>query len=153
MHTEVNLFEWLKMHPERLVTFNESMRAANQIRTKGVLDTLSRLLPDEGSEEPLGTDSEVLLVDVGGGKGDLLDRFRQQRPDLKGRLILQDLPNVVEGRQSQLDVEFMAHDFFETQPVRGTFSRVLPGYTISFFAANCSRGWRILLPPYLPQLA
>ena len=31
--------------------------------------------------------NDVLLVDVGGGRGKLLERFRQQIPDLQGRMI------------------------------------------------------------------
>jgi hypothetical protein len=40
-------------------------------------------------------EKDVLLVDVGGSFGHDLSDFRRKWPDLPGRLVLQDLPEVV----------------------------------------------------------
>ncbi len=61
----------------------------------------------------------VLLMDVGGGQGQAPREVRKDRPDLVGRMIAQDLPEVIAGREVVEGVETMAHDFFEPQPVKG----------------------------------
>lgn len=67
-------------------------------------------------------DADVLLVDVGGGKGHDIASFRENFPDLPGRLILQDLPQTFAALEERPDgIELMEHDFFKEQPVKGTF--------------------------------
>ena len=62
----------------------------------------------------------VLMVDVGGGLGHELLGLRKRYPDLKGRLILQDLPETIRGVEDPDKVfEPMVHDFFTPQPIRG----------------------------------
>ena len=65
----------------------------------------------------------VLIVDVGGGRGQVLNALRKARPDLKGLMIVQDLPKEIDGRQSCQEVHGMVHDFFTTLPVQGTSVR------------------------------
>ena len=62
----------------------------------------------------------VLVVDVGGGLGHGLIEIKDKFPDIKGRLILQDLSKTIEQANDRDGVfESMAHDFFTPQPVRG----------------------------------
>lgn len=63
--------------------------------------------------------SEVLLVDVGGGRGKDLQAFREKFPDLPGRLILQDLAHVFGSSDLPGGIESQVHDFFDEQPVKG----------------------------------
>ena len=65
-------------------------------------------------------DGAVLMVDVAGGRGHYLETFRQRFPNAKGRLILQDLPHVIDDFPD-LDprIEGMAHDMFLPQPIKG----------------------------------
>lgn len=67
-----------------------------------------------------GDDDDVLLVDIGGGDGHDLADFRAAFPDLKGRLILQELSHVVERIQNE-SYEPMVHDWNMEQPVKGAF--------------------------------
>ena len=97
------------------------MAAANALKTTGVVATLSRLFPFETDSCVATSENNVLIINVGGGKGDLIERFRRQRSDLVGRMIVQDLPKVIEGRQAIEGVELMMHDFFTAQPIKGTF--------------------------------
>jgi hypothetical protein len=63
----------------------------------------------------------VLLVDIGGGTGRDIIEFQQRYPDLKGRLVLQDLQSVIDEVVSlPSGVETMAHDFFTPQPIQGS---------------------------------
>ena len=76
----------------------------------------------------------VLMVDVGGGLGHELLGLRKRYPDLKGRLILQDLPETIRGVEDPDKVfEPMVHDFFTPQPIKGkTFlQRYLSAYLLT----------------------
>ncbi|KAI5921763.1 sterigmatocystin 8-O-methyltransferase [Camillea tinctor] len=73
------------------------------------------------SNEVTITDSSPLLVDVGGGKGQDLIAFRSKYPNLKGRLILQDLePTISQIQNIDPAIELVAYDFFTEQPVTGS---------------------------------
>lgn len=62
----------------------------------------------------------VLLVDIGGGNGRMLQDLRLKFPGLPGRLILQDLPKTIEDADNTNEVfEKVAHDFFTPQPIQG----------------------------------
>ena len=74
------------------------------------------LLNDFNAEE-----KAVLPVDVGGGRGHDLEAFKEAFPHQEGRLIVQDLPDVVDDiRQPVPGVEAMKHNFFTPQPVKGS---------------------------------
>jgi hypothetical protein len=59
------------------------------------------------------------VVDLGGSHGDTAFAIARANPHLK--LIVQDLPEVVANAAPKegLDVSFMAHSFFEEQPIKG----------------------------------
>ena len=64
----------------------------------------------------------ALLVDIGGGPGQELSRFKEHHPDIPGRLILQDLPlTLTRERVEKLPsgIEAMEYDFFTPQPIKG----------------------------------
>lgn len=63
--------------------------------------------------------SDVLLVDVGGGHGKDLLAFREKFRDITGRLVLQDLPHVIETGDIPPGIEGQGHNFFDEQPVKG----------------------------------
>lgn len=65
--------------------------------------------------------STPLLIDVAGGKGHDIQAFHNKFPG-KGRLILQDIPQVIENiTPGYLDpaIEAQTYDFFTPQPVHG----------------------------------
>jgi hypothetical protein len=62
----------------------------------------------------------VMLVDIGGSIGHDLEDVLHKYPQIPGRLILQDLPMVLENaRQLNPRIEKMEHDFNQEQPVKG----------------------------------
>lgn len=68
------------------------------------------------------TNGSALFVDIGGGYGHDTLAFHDKYPN-KGKLILQDLPDVVaKTRDFPPGVEAMGYDFFTEQPVQGTSS-------------------------------
>lgn len=81
---------------------------------------------DDGAypvKEKLGsaTEDQVLVVDIGGGAGHDLIGFKARHPDLKGRLVLEELPYMISQVMGKLDgVELVEHDFYTPQPIKGT---------------------------------
>lgn len=69
------------------------------------------------------TRNAVLLVDIGGGNGQMLKEFAQNPANKTGRLILQDLPEVLRFTESLKDqgIEPMPYDFFTPQPIKGKY--------------------------------
>ena len=68
-------------------------------------------------------EQDALLIDIGGNGGHDLIGFHTAHPSLSGRLILQDLPAIIQSVDSaplaQQDIEVMGHDFFTPQPIHG----------------------------------
>lgn len=67
----------------------------------------------------VSSSTDPLIVDVGGGLGGDLKKFKERFSALPGKLILQDLPAVIEGAKDlPAGIEAQSHDFFQKQPVR-----------------------------------
>lgn len=62
--------------------------------------------------------TDVVLVDIGGGRGKDLLAFHKKFPSLQGRLVLQDLPHVLETADLPNGIEVKPHSFFDEQPVK-----------------------------------
>ncbi|KAL2020049.1 hypothetical protein VTK56DRAFT_8952 [Thermocarpiscus australiensis] len=61
-----------------------------------------------------------LVVDVAGGLGHDINEFKKFYPNHPGKLILQDLPVVIQDvRGIDLEIQLMSHDFLTEQPVKG----------------------------------
>ena len=68
------------------------------------------------------TPETVLFVDLGGSIGHQCLALRRKLPKTPGRIILQDLPTVLQYAVPAEAFEPMAHDFAIEQPVKGTAS-------------------------------
>lgn len=91
-------------------------RRAGQLRWLDVYPAASELAEKT-------TDDSVLLIDIGGNQGHDLKIFKERHPNLPGRLILQDLPEVVNKITTPLEgIEVIPYDFFTPQPIKGTLS-------------------------------
>lgn len=66
-----------------------------------------------------GYEQGPLLVDIGGSKGDDLERFRLMHPGSGSHLYLEDLPAVLETATCGAEIRRIPHNFFEPQPIRG----------------------------------
>ncbi|KAL8714652.1 MAG: hypothetical protein Q9220_001601 [cf. Caloplaca sp. 1 TL-2023] len=60
-----------------------------------------------------------VFVDVGGGIGHQCVALKTRYPELKRRIILQDLPPVIQHAFSMAGIECMPHDFRLEQPIKG----------------------------------
>ena len=129
-------FDWLADHPEESSTFNNAM-AQSLRRLKNPLESYDY-------------SGKNLIVDVGGGRGDLITSIIQANPGLKG--ILFDLPQGSSKAQSQLKAKGVADrcrivpgSFFDSVPEGGdvyVLSRILhdwPDDKAATILANCRK--------------
>jgi hypothetical protein len=117
LKTHHDFWGYLKEDPARSKLFNDSMRSSAIVGAAAV--------PPFPFETGLKCDSEdkVLIVDIGGGKGQALESIREAFPELKGRMIVQDLPEVIADTEASAhlppSIETMTADFFRPQPIHG----------------------------------
>lgn len=113
--TSQHAFSWIKDHPENLKYFQDYMALRREPE-----HTWLAVYPV--AEEAKGWDSSrPIYVNMGGGIGHQCAQFKAYFPDVPGRVILQDLPYTIEKALPTPDVENMAHNFFEPQPIVGEF--------------------------------
>lgn len=116
-------FGWLTEHPEVFQAFHGYVYALRKHRPawSEMYPVKERLI----DELKMDGDSSV-FVDIGGGTGQILEDFHTSVPDYAGRLVLQELPEVINavvasGSKLAQDSRFelQTHDFFTRQPIRG----------------------------------
>lgn len=126
-NTNLGFWEYLEADPEKLQAFNNGMRSQATVKA---FDS-SYPFEAELNRAPV-KEQEVVLVDVGGGRGHALERVKQRFPTLKGRLVLQDQKAVIEDALNgglSSEIEAQPASFFEPNPVQHArayfFRRVL----------------------------
>lgn len=69
------------------------------------------------------SDDEVAIVDIAGGQGHIMMDVLERSPNIKGRIIVQDLPAVLDAVAGSppKGIEFMAYNMFTPQPVRNAY--------------------------------
>lgn len=109
-------FEWLSSNAEQQELFNSYMASRREGRPMWYdIYSVERLF---GHAVPYK--DTVFLVDIGGNQGHDLSKFRREYGHLPGRMVLQDLPSVVEGVDGEsAGVEVMGYNFMDPQPVKG----------------------------------
>ncbi|KAH9886148.1 putative sterigmatocystin 8-O-methyltransferase precursor [Xylariomycetidae sp. FL2044] len=117
--TDLSPFPWLQKNPQHFENFlpwMSSQRNGLPIFLD-VLDVQELFTRDTSASTPL-------FVDVGGAMGHQCIAFRRKFPDVPGRVVLQDIPPVIEAiKASPLPgfngIEYETHDFFKPQPIKG----------------------------------
>ncbi|KAA8644983.1 hypothetical protein EYZ11_008712 [Aspergillus tanneri] len=115
-------FSWLCKDPAALSRFNSFMEGqrANRAFWGDWFPVREQILNDPGVNT-----KRPLLVDIGGGRGHDLIAFKERFPDAQGKLILEDLPSVIDEVKGASDlesagIETVGYDFFQdVQPVKG----------------------------------
>ncbi|KAJ5650862.1 uncharacterized protein N7484_004585 [Penicillium longicatenatum] len=114
MGTKSRYFDYLSLKPYYQNAFNTVMASSYRRGEKSWFEFFP-VKEKLHSEDP----SSVLLVDVGGCHGKDLQIFHEKFPGLSGRLILQDLPHVIETGDIPACIEAQGYSFFDEQPVKG----------------------------------
>ncbi|KAJ5817766.1 hypothetical protein N7447_007774 [Penicillium robsamsonii] len=109
-NTDLEFFPWAKQNPEILKYFQQLMSIP---RDGSWLDVMP--FEDEAND----TTDRKLFVDIGGNIGHQCARLLAKHPKLAGRVVLQDLEETIRRAPEVNGVDFMVHDFFTQQPVKG----------------------------------
>jgi hypothetical protein len=68
----------------------------------------------------VGSEEEVVLVDVGGSQGHVLKDVKKHLPNLKGRLVLEEIPETLASVTIPEGIEALPYNFLESeQPIKG----------------------------------
>ncbi|KAF6226881.1 hypothetical protein HO133_008322 [Letharia lupina] len=120
-HTKEPFFVWLGERPEHSEHFNNYMSGYRQGKRRWMDEGFYPLKERLGADTPNDDKNPVLLVDVGGGLGHDLEELKVKHPGIRGRLVLQDQPEVIAqiGKASD-GTELTTHDFFTPQSVKGS---------------------------------
>lgn len=133
--TKLNFFQWMSENPREFTSFSNHMAGYTSDRGSWLdVYPVERLL--EGAMP-----GEALFVDVGGSMGHDAEKLRQRCPNPPGKIVVQDLPLVVEEARKNINdgIKLMAHDFFTPQPVKG---KALSRYPMIQISSNVNLGAR-----------
>jgi hypothetical protein len=117
-NTTDHYFTWLGKRPEKQATFNAVMNSGrewenNWFEFYPVVEKLTG-----GSYDP----ERVLVVDIGGNIGHEVVALRKKHfPDIPDRLVLEDVPAVIDELPGPLgpNIDAISHSMFEPQPIKG----------------------------------
>lgn len=122
--TDKEAFEYWSAQPEVMDNFNTCMTGIRGSRPSWIewWPVESRIF---STDVPID-ENGVLLVDIAGGRGHDIQAFKTKFSGRKGRLVLEDLPAVIDDIQ-QLDqsIERIKYDFFKPQPIQGLYCHAL----------------------------
>lgn len=78
---------------------------------------------------------QVFFVDIGGGIGTQSVALREKFPDLKNKIIVEDIPDTIAQNISNPNVEKVPQNFFEPQAITGELSHSI------FFTRTIAHLW------------
>ncbi|KAK1148128.1 hypothetical protein N8T08_010767 [Aspergillus melleus] len=148
--TNLHFFDFLRANPNHAVQFNNHMSAYHQGRPSW-MDPGFYPVPTLTEGLNINKD-DVLLVDVGGGTGHDISEFWGKWPQISGRAVLQDLPEVIRQANSMnlpSSIETMSHDFFTQQPIKGARAYYMHSVLHDWNDDNC----RKILSNIVPAMA
>ncbi|EED22086.1 O-methyltransferase [Talaromyces stipitatus ATCC 10500] len=122
-----SFFEIISQDPRRIKQFDIAMSTQDHtLPVLGMYPFGEELInsPDLGNR--------ALIVDIGGGRGQSLLQIKEKWPQLRGRMILQDRPVVLNSFPELPGIEKMPHNFFTQQPVR---------YAHAYYIRRCIHNW------------
>ncbi|CAF9913570.1 MAG: hypothetical protein ALECFALPRED_008912 [Alectoria fallacina] len=117
-NTELPFFPWLMQYPAKLTGFLTMLEGWRLGRTQWFEIFPTEELLFEGFEAE--TENSALHVDVAGGNRYDIQTFKSRFPNQPGRLVLQDLPSVINDiKELHPDIVRQKYDFFTEQPIKG----------------------------------
>ncbi|KAH8594262.1 putative O-methyltransferase [Bisporella sp. PMI_857] len=116
--TDLQMFPWLIQHPDQMRYFNDLMAGQKMNRVDWFAFADAKSILFDGYK--VDGQDPILLVDVGGNRGEDLEAIKRAFPDAQGKLVVQDLPPVIDDiKELSEDIVRMKHDFFTPQPIKG----------------------------------
>ena len=123
-----DFWPYLKKTPDMHRSFDAFMqgrRVLFPLHWFDVYPAAEKLFPTEASQRG---DEDVVMVDVGGGRGHDTVALKEAFPDQRGRYIVQDLPETLEGltKDNLKGVEPMVVNIFDGEPIKGPLQSPTP---------------------------
>ncbi|KAL7623125.1 hypothetical protein AAE478_006806 [Parahypoxylon ruwenzoriense] len=120
---ETTIFEWLKTRPENARSFNVFMGAhrtgvRSWLDGPEVISEITDAFKKVTAGKTEGQEKGVSFVDIGGGIGHQCKAFKKRTPHLDGKIILEDLEEVVQDAELEDGIEAAGLDFLKGQPVK-----------------------------------
>ncbi|CAD6443662.1 c509615c-dff0-4986-9b94-02827227728b [Sclerotinia trifoliorum] len=128
--TELHCFDWIATQPRLQNAFNTVMTIPRNIGRTAWYKYFP--VPEK---LVAASPTDPLIIDIGGGIGHDLIRFKEANPEIQGRLIVQDIPVVISGiapGSLPEGIEAQPHDFFKPQPIQNAKA---------YFLANVLHDW------------
>lgn len=129
MNTNMSQFEWIQTHPDfaKAVFDFMPLQRLDQVSWMDQPDLIS-LKDFEISEDDIQK-GRPMFVDVGGGAGHQCIALRARRPELKGRVMFQDIdamtiPASANPKLEELSIEVQTHNFNDPQPTNARRAKV-----------------------------
>ncbi|KJZ72183.1 hypothetical protein HIM_08448 [Hirsutella minnesotensis 3608] len=119
-NTELNFFAYLHANPPYAEQFNYHM-SGRHLGHPSWLDPGFYPVTENLVNGFDCSDGAAMIVDIGGSTGHDLLELHRKYPNIPGRLVLQDLPGVIE-QIVELDsrIEPTPYNFFTEQPIKGS---------------------------------
>lgn len=135
----------MKQHPEQMKSLGHAMA----IQREGHWVDSYPVEKEVGSFSP-ASDS-ALLVDIGGGFGQQSAIFKNKFPNLKGRVIVEDIPETLDNAPPVEGIEFKIQDFFKTQEVKGAKFYYLRHILHDWTDEDCIKILKAIVPVMGPE--
>ena len=121
-NTPLSFYQAMAADPAVRSGFDSQMKSHVALERMKYRTGFASIFDFEGVVAPLiKSADDVALVDVGGSRGHVLEDVMKYMPGLKGRLVLEDLPETLEGVELPKRIEVIPYTFLETeQPIKGT---------------------------------
>ncbi|KAL8725156.1 MAG: hypothetical protein Q9166_007531 [cf. Caloplaca sp. 2 TL-2023] len=146
--TKEPIYKFLEQYPDRQARFFGAM--------EGVGKDPGHSLDHIVNGYPWAELEKATVVDVGGSSGFMSVALAKAHPNL-AKLIVQDYKHTVEKGAAQLPselfgrVEFVAHDFFDAQPIAGADVYIMRHICHNWSSENSARIIREIVPVMKPR--
>jgi len=119
--TPLSFYQAMAADPVVRSGFDDQMKSHVALERMKYRTGFASIFDFEGVVGPLiKSPDDVALVDVGGSRGHVLEDVMKYIPGLKGRLVLEDLPETLESVEIPKRIEAIPYNFLESeQPIKG----------------------------------
>ncbi|KAI4086591.1 MAG: hypothetical protein LQ339_009021, partial [Xanthoria mediterranea] len=108
--TELELYPWLMERPHALKNFQAAMQLDVHFNSMDIVPF---------DDNVIGGHDGIVFVDIGGNVGHQAAEALSKNPRLAGRVMVQDRGEVIQSHPDIKGIQWLEHDFFKTQPVKG----------------------------------
>jgi demethylsterigmatocystin 6-O-methyltransferase len=120
-HTNMGFYQLLDLHPVEKAAFHRVMEHL-AATVPSWLDQIA--FDQEFAQTSPSTPDTILFVDIGGGIGHQCTTIAKKYPNLIGRIILEDQPQVLALSVVAERIEKIPYDYLTVQPIQGKIAPI-----------------------------